>query len=126
MSVLVSIPSQNYSPNTRQFESPAGIISADATLMRVTLTRENWPGTQNDSIGSIGLEVSTDGVNYPPISGASTELMGGTILGRDGVTPIAQQYVECTLPGVGLTTRRVRAVCINNQTLRTAITVETF
>jgi len=124
--VLVSIPSSNYGPNTRQFESPSGLIDPAATRMRVTLTRENWPGADTDVIGSIALEVSTDGTTYPPISGASKQLLGGTILGRDGVTPIATDYVECTLPGVGLTTRRVRATCINTSALRTAITVETF
>jgi hypothetical protein len=122
--VLVQVASQNYPANTRQFETPNPIDPALAR-MRITVTRENWPGADGEIIGSIALEVALDGVTYPPISGASTALLGGATVGRNGAA-IPTQYVECDLPGVGMATRKVRATFVNTQNLRTAVTVEGF
>lgn len=125
MSVLFQAPSNVYSAQLRVFESPNPIDPA-LSRIRITVTRENWPGDNQTPLVTMGIEISQDGVTYPPISGCSAVFVGGVRLLRDNVTPAPDDYVECSVPGVGLTTRKVRLTINNVQQLRTAFKLEGF
>jgi len=123
--ILLSIPSQNYSAQPRTFETP-NPIDPSFSRMAVTLTRENWPGTPQDTIVEVAIDVALDGVTYGTTLGARSSFVGGVRqYQKDGQTiTVTQERVEVTLMGVGLTTRKIRASLNNTLPLRTAVTVE--
>lgn len=122
--ILINLPSANYPAlaQPREFESP--ILDPTVRTIKITLTRENWPGDSATPLVTMGFRVALDGVTYPPISGGSGTANGGVKLGRDNVTPEAVEEFRSDVPGVGLPNRRVRVTVQNFQPLRTAIVAE--
>jgi hypothetical protein len=120
--ILIQLGSQNYSAQPRVFETPT--LDPVVRVIKITLTRENWPGDPQTPLVTMGFEVSLDGVTYPAISGGSGTANGGVVLERDNVTPLPSQVFTCDVPGIGLATRKVRVTVENFQPLRTAILAE--
>lgn len=121
--IVIQIPSNNYPSNTRSF-GPAN-VAIGVTKLRVTFTRENWPGDNDDRIINVKIEGSLDGGVTYPIWG-EIDFMGGVQINSRTGQVVNANWINRSMPEPNNPNRKVRATIINNQTLRTAVTLETF
>lgn len=115
MATLFNRASQTYQAGSRQF-GPVN-IPGDTDKLRISLTRESWPGANGENIGEIRF-VWSNGTK------SKCSLAGGTLMMKDGVTVQTHSRFEVNRPR-GTT----RAVSVEVDTLRsitTAITVESI
>ena len=121
MAKTISVPSNVYPVGT--YQSSVDSFPIGVTQLRVSLTRESWPGVNSDDVMNISVKWN-DG------SGMEAALPGGIVLNRDGSEMLVQtMYIgvpQISIGGVKQNKNVVGGEFIMtiNQQLRTAITVE--
>lgn len=114
------ITSRNYTPGERVVDFPT-IAEKRFSDCKITLTRENWPGTTQDVVVTVIAERSEDGENWEQIGGA--EMPGGVLTHPRTGQIVTESSVEFSFGG-GDVPGDVRVRFINSMTLRTAVTAE--
>jgi len=117
----INIPSTEYQPGTYGPFTVNGFNSNNTDRLRITFTRENWPGTNEDDVLAASMIWNSGG-------GTAFTLPGGVLLDKNGVEMLVS-YVQVSVPETAATNGKkpvnsAVATMIVNQTLRTAITIE--